>query len=257
MSFVDSLELVEAESVSALDTKLAEDVSELLVARAAIGDVHIAVSGGSFAQRALPEIVAVATAAGVDWARVHVWFADERFVAADSPDRSLLLVRDALATAPGFVSDHLHAVASADSAVNVHEAATRYAEVLHATVTRTHAGAPALDCILLGMGPDGHTASLFPGMLPTESECTAAVTDSPKPPSERVTLTFGTLAAADHCWIYATGSSKQEALTTVASNPSVDACPITGVRAQQSVRLYADTAAIPEDLRTATKFIQN
>ena len=253
MSLRDVAEVITAPSVDALNDRLSVDVAELLQdALSKRGCAHVAVSGGSFATRALPVIIAEANTRGVDFAAVHIWFADERFVEADSPHRSVLAVTEALRSAHGFTPSNLHAIPGCDTASSPDLAASEYERTLReSTMPHNDSGVPILDLALLGMGPDGHTASLFPGMLPGETALTAPITGSPKPPSDRVTMTFTMLNASRHSWIYATGSSKQDALTRAFDCDSAQDCPVSAVRAQETVRLYADLNAVPEAVRSA------
>lgn len=251
MTLNTTAQIVVADSVAEIDQHIASDATQVIQdAQTARGEAHVAVSGGSVATRALPEIVAAGNRAGLDWSRVHVWFADERFVTADSPDRNVLVVAEAFREATGFSSEYLHAVPSSDLTGDAEGAASDYEAALTGTVPTNESGIPVLDLVLLGMGPDGHTASLFPQLLPDTDGIVAPVHDSPKPPSDRVTMTFTLLSASRHCWIYATGDNKRAALTRAFSDAATVAdVPVSGVRASESVRCYLDAAAAPDSVR--------
>lgn len=247
MSFADRVVICSATTGDQVDRLLARDVTDCIRdAIATRGIAHIAVSGGSLATRALPAIVEAANRAGVDWSATHLWFADERFVRSQSSDRSVNAVREAMRAASGFSDDNLHAIASSDEVADAATAAAAYDSQLREKVALDDNGVPVLDCVLLGMGPDGHTASLFPGLLPSTTKLTAPITNSPKPPAERVTLTFTQLNASRHCWIYATGASKRDAIAAALGNAPISEYPVTGVQARETVRLYADEAALPQ-----------
>lgn len=173
------------------------------------GELHVAVSGGSVATAVVPALVAATNAARLDWSRVHVWFADERFVPRGHEDRNAVPIVEALREARGFDLANLHATLSSDlDGVDVDEAARAYEHELREAI-------PALDLVLLGAGPDGHTASLFPGhplvTHPEPGRLVVAIADSPKPPPERVTLTLDAIRAARLVWAVVTGDGKADA----------------------------------------------
>lgn len=241
--------LVEAPSAEELDRRFAEEVADYVQERiAAAGTVHLAVSGGSLAERALPRVIAAANERGIDWSNVHIWFADERFSPRGSIDRNATLVVAAGREAAGFRPEHLHITEASDSGISLDEAAERYAEQLRTYVGAQHSGrVPQLDLVLLGMGPDGHTASLFPGLpgVRAEEELVIAVRDSPKPPAERVSLTLPVLAASRRCWLYATGENKREALALARSGTATrEESPVGAIRAAEEVAIFADAAAL-------------
>ena len=176
------------------------------------GELHVAVSGGSMATEVVPAMVEAGESAGLDWSRVHVWFADERFVPRGHDDRNAVPIVAALRAASGFDEANLHVTLTSDlEGVDVAEAARAYEHDLRETVD-------ALDLVLLGAGPDGHTASLFPGHLlvtePAPGRLVLPISDSPKPPPERVTLTFEAIAAAPQVWAVVTGAGKADAVAT-------------------------------------------
>ena len=176
-------------------------------ARAQRRDVHIAVAGGSTPQRAY-ELLADMQGT---WSHVHLWLGDERCVPADHEDANQRMIKQSLC-------DKLRA---GDRPV-LHpvrgELLPEDAAWLYATeIVRTMGEKPVFDFVLLGMGPDGHTASLFPGRVEAEAQeaPVIAIRDSPKPPSERITLTMPVLRRARFTVLLATGESKREALARV------------------------------------------
>lgn len=175
------------------------------------GEFHIAVSGGSVATAVIPAMVREGDAVNLDWSRVHVWFADERFVPRGHEDRNAVPIVEALRGASGFDRANLHTTLTSDLGIDAAEAARTYEDELRETIA-------ALDLVLLGAGPDGHTASLFPHhdlvAAPTGGRLVAGVLDSPKPPPQRVTLTLRAITAAHHVWAVVTGESKAAAVAT-------------------------------------------
>ncbi len=166
-------------------------MSRLAAAQAEGLDPHVALTGGTVADAVHHELgrMASADSAGVDWSRVDVWWGDERFVPRDSPDRNARAARAAFLDPVGVETSRVHEVGSSDDFATVAEAADAYGREI-----RTQ-GSGAFEVVMLGVGPDGHVASLFPGhsALDVDDEIAVSVTDSPKPPPERVSLTLPAL----------------------------------------------------------------
>lgn len=192
-----------------LATTVAERLLELLGDRQAAGEVPaIALTGGTIAELVHREIARLTPASGVDWNEVDVWWGDERFVPADSPDRNAGQARVAFLTEVGATGRRVHEM-PADEGQGLETAAEAYAQEL-----REH-GKGEFDVVMLGLGPDGHVASLFPGFpqLDVDDRATVAVTGSPKPPPERLSLTFGALNRARQVWFLVSGEGKAGAVS--------------------------------------------
>lgn len=203
-------------------------------ARPELPAYDVALTGGTIARSVHRAITA--RAAGVPWGRVRFWFGDERFVEADSSDRNAVQARedllDALATLPGEWPAHLSGdavmeVPAVGQVADVQTAAEVYGDLLR------HEGTGGFDLVMLGMGPDGHVASLFPGhpALDVTDAITVAVTDSPKPPPERVSLTFeALLRQTGAVWLLVSGEEKAEAVArALAPEGSVEETPARGI----------------------------
>jgi 6-phosphogluconolactonase len=176
-------------------------------ARRAIADrgvFSMAVSGGSAAEVLLPRLVRAA----VDWRRVDVFWADERAVSPDAEDSNYRVARAVWIDRVPLPVDRVHRMLG--EASDLDAAATAYSDLLK----RTLGDPPKLDLVLLGMGPDGHVASLFPGhrLLRTWDRLAASLDDAPKPPPRRLTLTLPALTAARNIVVFATGAAKAEAI---------------------------------------------
>ncbi|MDJ1371111.1 6-phosphogluconolactonase [Gulosibacter molinativorax] len=248
---ITTARVVRGDDTAAVDEALADATASYLLDRVHEAKVaHVALSGGSLAERALPRIIEVSNDQGLDWAKVHIWFADERFVPRGTPERNAGQVVTALRVATGFQAENLHIPAGSDSGMTLDEAAADYAARLTRVIGISSRNRfPSLDLVLLGMGPDGHTASLFPGLPGTEvdDEIVIPVRDSPKPPDERISLTFPMLAESMRCWIYATGEGKRDALKLARSGTaSRSDSPVGHVTAIDEVALFADAAALGE-----------
>lgn len=190
---------------------------------------EVALTGGSIARLIHREIASRALSRDVAWDRVRFWFGDERFVAADSPDRNVEQAReDLLDHLDDLPSSHVMAIGSADDHPDVHAAADAYA----ATVRSEGTGAFGL--VMLGLGPDGHVASLFPGhdSLEVGGRIAVGETASPKPPPERVSLTFDALNRSERVWFVVGGADKADAVRrTLADHGSVAETPARGIGA--------------------------
>jgi 6-phosphogluconolactonase len=221
---------------------LAEAVATLFLARIRAAQAegrtpHVALTGGTVARLVHRAIAASAREYPIDWSRVVFWFGDERFVPAESPDRNALQARQDFLEAVG--ASEVHEIPSSDEAPSVNEAAELYGRTMRAE------GAAEFDLVMLGMGPDGHVASLFPGypQLQVENTIAVGVENSPKPPPERVSLTFPALNRARAVWFLVTGAEKADATQRAwAFDGSVEETPARGITGP-SITWYVDQAA--------------
>jgi 6-phosphogluconolactonase len=187
-----------------------------------------------------------------NWKRVIVFYADERMVPLTDPESNHAVCKEKLWTKLPIDMTNVHPI---DPTLPAEQAARKYSsEMLREVEDHTPDGLPIFDLVLLGMGPDGHTASLFPGhslVSVSNGKVVAAVTDSPKPPAERVTLTMPVINAARNVWFAVTGSSKVEAvLDSLSDTPTLPAGlikPTSGKRAW-----FVDSEAAAE---LKTKFL--
>lgn len=232
--------LVEVQpDAGALATAVAGELLNRLADAQTEGRVpQIALTGGTIASRVHQELARLSAGAGVDWTRVVVWWGDERFVAPDSAERNAV---GAVADLLGPVgATQVHQVPSTAEATDVGAAAAAYSETL-----REH-GSSRFDVVMLGVGPDGHVASLFPGTASLEvtDQVALAVPDSPKPPPERVSLSFDALNRTRSVWLVASGENKAAAVAAaLAAEGTVDATPARGVRGEDETIWFLDTAA--------------
>lgn len=186
---------------------LVEDSSRRAIAER--GLFSIAVPGGSAAQLLLPSL----TASSIDWSKIAVYWVDERMVPPGDTDSNFRVARTAWLDSVPIPPDRIHRVRGEDPAP---AAAEEYARLL-----REHLGEPArIDLVLLGVGEDGHVASLFPGhrLLRAWDRDVAELDDAPKPPLHRTTLTLRALTAARRIVVFAAGPSKADALRDALGN---------------------------------------
>lgn len=182
---------------------------------------QVVLTGGTIAREVHRAVRDGAAAAAVDWASVDFWFGDERFVPADDAERNEKQTREDLLDALPIDDSRVHPVAASDGAFgdDLEAAAAAYAEELAASSSEAVSpasaddSAPLFDVLMLGVGPDGHVASLFPDHPAASQPGTVvAVRQSPKPPPLRVSMTFATLARARQVWFLASGEAKSEAV---------------------------------------------
>lgn len=223
-------------------------------ARAERGAAHIALSGGTTPGRTYELLGRSA----FDWSGVELWFADERCVEPQDPESNYRLAAETLLGPAAIPERSVHRIAGE---LGPNEGARRYGEELRtslpaespappapAQARATPASAqPVLDLVILGIGPDGHIASLFPG-APTltagDGAICLGVHDSPKPPPQRITLALPVLRAARSCLLLATGASKSDAVAAMLGEPSRHV-PASLLRRERLEAILDDAAAPP------------
>jgi 6-phosphogluconolactonase len=224
---------------------LVGDVASALLDRLesaqARGEVpQIGLTGGTIAEALHRELARRAQDSSVDWSRVVFWWGDERFVPAGSPDRNAGQAREALLDHVPVDPAHVHEVPASDEVATAEDAAEAYSAAL-----REH-GAGFFEVLMLGIGPDGHCASLFPGHpgLAARDAVAIAVHDSPKPPPDRVSLTFEAMERSRAVWFIASGEGKAEAVArALAVDGTVEETPARGVRGDETVWWLDEDAA--------------
>ncbi|QGG41295.1 6-phosphogluconolactonase [Aeromicrobium yanjiei] len=179
----------------------------------------IVLTGGTIAIDAYEQI----SGGDVDWTDVDFYWGDERFVPAGDADRNDRQAKDAFLDRLGVPADRIHAMPAADGGLAIGEAADRYAAELP--------GEP-FDLVLLGVGPDGHIASLFPGhpQVHETKRLAVEVLDSPKPPPERISLTYPALRNAQSVWLIVAGEGKAEAVARAHADGTIEDTPASGVQ---------------------------
>jgi len=223
-----------------LATAVAGELLARLADAQARGQVpHIGLTGGSIAEAVHREVARHSPGFEVDWSRVVVWWGDELFVAPDDPERNAGPARAAFLEAVGADPAHVHEMPSTATAADVDEAAASYSALV-----REH-GAGAFEVLMLGVGPDGHVASLFPGhpALDTRDAIAVGVRNSPKPPPERVSLTFEALNHARSVWFLVSGDGKADAVARALGGADVHDVPAAGVSGEDETIWFLDRAS--------------
>jgi 6-phosphogluconolactonase len=229
---------------------LAQAAAERLIARigANSGRVAICLSGGSSPKQLFELLATEAFRSRIPWDRVHWFLGDERFVPADDPRNNMRMARQAfLDKCAPAANVHPIATDAADPA----EAARRYESELKSFygANELDSTRPLFDFVMLGVGPDGHTASLFPG-YPAVEETRRWVTEVPKANVEpfvpRVSLTLPTLASCREMMFEASGAGKRTILARVFAGEDL---PANRAQSQGETVWLLDKAALPENFR--------
>lgn len=200
--------------------------------------VNLAISGGAITTSLVPSLLPFV--GEVDWSRVRVWLVDERYVASGDADRNDDQAWEGFFRAASGVefvrmptSD-----ASAPGAGSLDEATAAFA-----ATWRELMGERSFDIALIGMGPDGHICSLFPGRVDMdEASPILAIRDSPKPPPQRITVSMPVMRACPEVWLTTAGSAKADALGRAFAGASPLDIPVAGVLTL-TTRVYLDEAA--------------
>ena len=221
-------------------------VTRLVDAQQARGQAHLVVTGGGIGTAVLADLASAPARDAIDWAHIHVWWGDERFVPAGHRDRNDAAARAALLDHVPIDPAHVHPMPASDGPDdNPEAAAARYAaELAGFALPEDHAPVPAFDVLLLGVGEEGHVASLFPGMPALYDERTVvAVHGSPKPPPTRLTLTYRAIRAAHEVWLIAAGSAKAAAISLALGGAGEVEVPAAGAHGRQRTLWMLDAEA--------------
>jgi 6-phosphogluconolactonase len=222
-------------------------VTGLTDAAAARGSASVVLTGGGIGTKVLEELAAAPARDAIDWRHLDIWWGDERFVPAGDPDRNETGARAALLDHVDVDPARVHPMPGPDGpdGDDPDAAAARYASWLADAAKPAGQGpVPAFDVLMLGIGPEGHVASLFPG-LPAldDGRPVVAVRNSPKPPPTRLSLTFPSIQAAREVWILASGEEKADAVALALSGDGPVPVPAAGARGRQRTLFLLDGAA--------------
>jgi 6-phosphogluconolactonase len=223
----------------------ARTVTRVADAIAAQGHAHLVLTGGGIGTKVLAAIAAAPARDAVDWRLVDFWWGDERFEAAGDPERNETGARAALLDVLGVAAARVHAVPGPDGpdGDDPDAAAARYAAELARAAGGT-GDVPAFDVLMLGIGPEGHVASIFPeSPAAYATGSVVAVRNSPKPPPTRISLTFSAIQAAREVWVLASGAEKADAVAEALSGVSQDKLPAAGARGRDRTLFLLDEAA--------------
>ncbi len=220
-------------------------VVRLLDAQAERGLASIVLTGGRTAERIYAAVRESPARDAVDWHRVDVWWGDERFVPDGDPERNETQARAVLLDTLPLDPARVHPMPAATPDLDPEGAAAQYAQSLVASARPGTAVLPHFDLLLLGIGEDGHVASVFPEHPAAyETRPVAGVRGSPKPPPNRVTLTLPALNTAEEVWLLATGEEKAPAVgMALIGHAGPVQLPAAGVRGVDRTLWLLDRAA--------------
>lgn len=193
------------------------------------GVFHLALTGGTLGSELTRALVANWNSNPEIYQGLHIWWSDERFVERSSGEQNSAPTFNAVTNQNVII----HYLKASDEVVDVDSAVSDYLDQL---------GEDFMDLTILGLGPDGHVASLFPGQAHIDRlEKVIAITDSPKPPAIRGTFTMSMINTSTLIWIIAAGASKADAVTKIIEGDL--SIPASYVRATDHTRLIVDTDA--------------
>ncbi|MFZ5869103.1 MAG: 6-phosphogluconolactonase [Actinomycetota bacterium] len=223
-------------------------VTRLVDTQAARGHASLVLTGGTVGIKVLEHLAGCPPRDAVDWSRVDLWWGDERFLPAGHPERNETQAREALLDRLPLDPARVHPMPASDGpdGDDVDAAAARYAEELRAASRpEDHGDVPTFDVLLLGVGADGHCASLFPEQPAVyETERTVVgVHGSPKPPPQRISLTLPALRCAEEVWFVVAGEDKAAPVAMALSGAGPVQVPAAGPSGRRRTLWLLDRAA--------------
>ncbi len=208
------------------DAVLEQIISSAEKAIAEKGCFKIVLAGGSTPEKIYQQLVN----AKMNWSKWMVYYGDERCLPVDDKDRNSIMASHALLSKVAIPAENVFTMPTELGAV---DAAKKYREAI--------ADVDQFDLVLLGMGEDGHTASLFPGHVNDDSETVHEIYNSPKPPSDRISLSAKTLANTKQCFFIVTGDSKVDPVKQWKQGVNL---PVATIAPAAGVDIYIDNAAL-------------
>ena len=222
-------------------------IATLVESQAAGVRPHLVLTGGGIGTAVLAAVAAGPGRASVDWRAVDIWWGDERYLNIGDAERNDTGARDALLDL--VEAQSVHSIEGPDSSTSAEESADSYAaELASCARPEDHGSVPRFDVVLLGIGPDGHVASLFPEHPSlhdvTDSRSVIAIHAAPKPPAVRISLTRSALCAGREVWFLAAGQEKATAVRlALDESAGFLQVPAAGVRGRDRTLFLIDNSA--------------
>lgn len=227
--------------------KYTADLSEKFVKER--GSFTVVLSGGSLI-KSLRKLLEPQYADSIDWSKWHVFWVDERVVPKDHPDSNYKLAYDGFLSKVPILPGHVYAINDAlpaEGAADDYETCLKQLVKTNVVATSQASGFPKFDLQLLGMGPDGHVASLFPGhpLVKEDKKWVTFIKDSPKPPPERITFTFPVINSSAYIALVVCGGGKATAVKTAlgGGNQTSDMLPVQMVSPEDELKWFLDKEA--------------
>jgi len=229
--FDDDLDLTLYADPAELLSEVLAQLNEIIEIGLRVNGVfHLALTGGTLGTDLNHALVKNWNSHPGSFSGLHVWWSDERFVESGSSERNCAPVIQSLTNS----EIHVHTVKSSNEVASIEDAVAAYSKALDETF---------MDLTILGLGPDGHVASLFPGAAHIDNvEKVIAITNSPKPPAVRVSFTLSMINASTLVWVIAAGANKADAVTKIIEGDL--SIPASYIRAVDHTRLIVDTDAL-------------
>jgi 6-phosphogluconolactonase len=222
-------------------------VTAVVDAQAAQGTASVVLTGGGIGIASLRELAVSPARDAIDWNALDVWWGDERFLPAGDPERNETQAREALLDSVGVEPARVHPMGTSDGPTgdDLDAAAEHYAgELAAAARPQDHGPVPTFDVLLLGVGPDGHVASLFPESPALYDErVVVPVRGAPKPPPTRLSLSLAAINAAREVWLIAAGEEKASAVRLAVSGAGETQVPAAGARGRSRTLWLLDRPA--------------
>lgn len=237
--------------------RLASDVAERLLVRlirrtTAGKTSHLVLTGGAIGTEVLHAVGSHPRRSDVDWSAVHLWWGDEYFLPAGHATRNEESARRAFIDHIDIPAANVHPIAASDETADMDAAARAYAAEL-ARFGEDGQQWPSFYLCFLGVGPDGHIASLFPDRAEIQATDRAVlpVRDAPKPPAQRLTLTRPVINSARCVWLVMSGVDKASALGLALAGASYESVPAAGAKGRKRTLFFVDqdaAANVPAEL---------
>ncbi|NBM19078.1 6-phosphogluconolactonase [Streptomyces sp. GC420] len=223
-------------------------ITRIVDAQSARGSASVVLTGGRNGNALLAALAAAPARDAVDWARLDLWWGDERFLPEGDPERNVTQARAALLDSVPVDPKRVHAMPASDGpqGTDADAAAAAYAEELAAAAgPEDHGPVPSFDVLLLGVGPDTHVASLFPEHpgVREQERTVVGVHGAPKPPPIRISLTLPAIRAAREVWLLAAGEDKAGAAAIALSGAGEIQAPAAGAYGRSRTLWLLDAAA--------------
>jgi 6-phosphogluconolactonase len=231
-------------------------VIRLIDAQATRGVASVVLTGGRIAAAVYEAVRTSPGRDAVDWSRVDVWWGDERFLPSGDPERNETQARAALLDSVPLDPARIHPMPASDGpdGDDPEAAAARYAQLLHQAARPGSEALPHFDVLLLGVGEEGHVASVFPeSPAAYETRPVMAVRGCPKPPPVRISLSLPAINTAEEVWLIAAGAGKSGAVGMALSGAGPVQVPAAGAHGVDRTLWLLDGAAaasVPPRMRS-------